>query len=281
MIYLGIDGGASKTTFLLSDDHDRELFRTQSGPSNWASVGSDTAASEIQKGLDNLPAKPDVVCGGFAGAGRADAAAFYRGILESALPSSRIIVVSDGIVAYAGAIGTDPGVLLLAGTGSIAIGRTPDGTMVRAGGWGPHFGDEGSGFWIGREAIRAALRAKDADPADEFAARVAAALGLNEIGDVVSAWTRGDIGVPEVAGIFPELLAFYPREPVNRILAEAAGHLRSLVEQAESKIGIKNCRKSVIGSVARHPIMRGLIGIQFDEPKRPPEWGAVILAREG
>src|SRR5688572_30435189 len=230
MIYLGIDGGGSKTTFLLADDRDRELFRIQTGPSNWNSVGPEAARASIQKGIEDLPAQPTAVCGGFAGAGRAEGAAFYRAVLKAALPNADIAVVGDGIIAYSGAIGIETGVLRIGGTGSIAIGRTDDGTMISAGGWGSQFGDEGSGFWIGREAIRVALRSVDSDDSQDFASRIAASLGLNQIADVIGAWAREDIGVPEVAGIFPELLAIYPREPVNRILTEAAAHLRGLVE---------------------------------------------------
>jgi glucosamine kinase len=280
MIYLGIDGGGSKTTFLLADDYDHQLYRTETGPSNWNSVGPEAARASILRGIGDLPAEPVAVCGGFAGAGRAEGAAFYRSVLQAALPDAKVTVVSDAIVAYAGAIGNEPGVLLIGGTGSIAIGRSPEGSMIRAGGWGSQFGDEGSGFWIGREAIRTALRSVDAGGSQAFAARIAAALGLNQIGDVVSAWSQGDIGVPEIAGIFPELLAIYPLEPVKRILTEAALHLRTLVETVESRIGAPGCRKSVVGSVARHPLIRGLIGLPLDEPKQSPEWGAILLARE-
>lgn len=280
MKYLGIDGGGSKTTFLLTDDHDKTLFRTDTGASNLNSVGHDAASLEIKKGINELPADPDFVCAGFAGAGRAENAAFYQGILQSLLPNAKISVVSDAVIAYAGALESEPGVLLVGGTGSIALGRLPDGGMIRVGGWGPHFGDEGSGFWIGREAVRAALRAADAAEQTDFPKRIAAALGKRDIGDVVVAWSKGIIGVPEIAGLFPEVLDMHSREPAHRILHEAAAHLRVLVEIAEERVGIPNCRKSVIGSVARHPMMRSLIGINFEEPRQSPEWGAIRLARE-
>src|SRR6476660_7665456 len=77
-----------------------------------------------------------------------------------ALPA-QVIIESDAFIASIAAIGVDPGILLIAGTGSIVIGRDKDRAMFRIGGWGPHFGDEGSGFWIGREAVRAALRSID------------------------------------------------------------------------------------------------------------------------
>lgn len=280
MRYLGIDGGGSKTTFLLVDEYYNEVCHIQSGPSNWLSVGADAAKEAITQGISCLTERPNIVCGGFAGAARADSATFYKEVLQSLIPGAQIIVESDAFIASIGAIGIDPGILLIAGTGSIVIGRNKDCNMFRVGGWGPYFGDEGSGFWIGREAVRAALRSLDLQDTGEFAAQIAKALGLKSITEVVSAWGSGKVGVPDIAGLFPEVASIYPNEPANRILSEAASHLRSMVEIANRRVGLDNCRRSLSGSVASHPIMRQLIGLKFEEPRHSPEWGAVIWARQ-
>ena len=280
MRYLGIDGGGSKTTFLLVDEYYNEVCHIQSGPSNWLSVGADAAKEAITQGISCLTERPNIVCGGFAGAARADSATFYKEVLQSLIPGAEIIVESDAFIASIGAIGIDPGILLIAGTGSIVIGRNKDCNMFRVGGWGPYFGDEGSGFWIGREAVRAALRSLDLQDTGEFAAQIAKALGLKSITEVVSAWGSGKVGVPDIAGLFPEVVSLYPNEPANRILSEAASHLRSMVEIANRRVGLDNCRRSLSGSVASHPIMRQLIGLKFEEPRHSPEWGAVIWARQ-
>ena len=280
MRYLGIDGGGSKTTFLLVDEYYNEVCHIQSGPSNWLSVGADAAKEAITQGISCLTERPNIVCGGFAGAARADSATFYKEVLQSLIPGAEIIVESDAFIASIGAIGIDPGILLIAGTGSIVIGRNKDCNMFRVGGWGPYFGDEGSGFWIGREAVRAALRSLDLQDTGEFAAQIAKALGLKSITEVVSAWGSGKVGVPDIAGLFPEVVSLYPNEPANRILSEAASHLRSMVEIANRRVGLDNCRRSLSGSVASHPVMRQLIGLKFEEPRHSPEWGAVIWARQ-
>jgi glucosamine kinase len=280
MRYLGIDGGASKTAFLLVDEYYNEICHVQSGPSNYLSVGSDAAIEAIKQGISALSEQPNIVCAGFAGAGRPDGVAFYREVLQSLLPGAQIIIESDAFIASIGAIGIDPGVLLIAGTGSIVIGRDKNRAMFRVGGWGPHFGDEGSGFWVGREAVRAALRSVDTQTVTGFAQRLAAALALKSIAEVVGAWAGGKLGVPEIAGLFPEVAATYPEEPAKQILTEAASHLRSLVEIACSRAGVEDCRKSLSGSVACHPIIRELIGLEFEEPRHSPEWGAVIWARQ-
>jgi N-acetylglucosamine kinase-like BadF-type ATPase len=204
----------------------------------------------------------------------------YRGILEEIFPSSRVQIETDAVISYAGAIGLEPGVLLIAGTGSIAIGRQPDGTMIRAGGWGPHFGDEGGGFWIGREAVRISLRSLDSGSDLEFARSIAAKLGVNSLPDVVSYWAAGTIGVPHIAGLFPSVVERWPAEPAAGILRAAAGHLKTLVETAVNRVGVTSCRICLSGSVAMHPVMRNLIGLQFDEPKASPEQGAILLASQ-
>jgi len=280
MRYLGIDGGGSKTSFLLVDEYYNEICHIQSGPSNHLSVGAEAARESIVQGVSRLTERPNIVCAGFAGAGRPDSVAFYREVLQSLVPEAQIIIESDAFIASIGAIGIDPGVLLIAGTGSIVIGREKDRTMFRVGGWGPYFGDEGSGFWIGREAVRAALRSIDLQTPTEFSERVAKTLGLKSVSEVVPAWAGGTLGVPEIAGLFPEVVATYPAEPAKQILTEAASHLRSLVEIASKRTGVESCRKSLSGSVASHPIMRDLIGLDFEEPRHSPEWGAVIWARQ-
>ncbi len=280
MRYLGIDGGGSKTTFLLVDEYYNEVCHVQSGPSNYLSVGADAAKEAITQGISHLTETPNIVCGGFAGAGRPDSVAFYREVLQSLIPDAQIIIESDAFIASIGAIGIDPGVLLIAGTGSIVIGRDKDRAMFRVGGWGPYFGDEGSGFWIGREAVRAALRSLDAQNPTEFTQRIAASLNLRSISEVVGAWAGGKLGVPEIAGLFPEVVATYPNEPANGILTAAASHLRSLVKIARKRTGLEDCRMSLSGSVASHPIMRQLIGLEFEEARHSPEWGAVIWARQ-
>src|SRR6266581_7189354 len=280
MRYLGIDGGGSKTTFLLVDEYYNELCHLHTGPSNWLSVGADAAKSAIRDGVSKLTERPNVVCAGFAGAARPESASFYREVLTTLIPDATIIVESDAFIASIGAIGVDPGVLLIAGTGSIVIGRDRKRSMFRVGGWGPYFGDEGSGFWIGREAVRAALRSLDLQASTEFSNRIAGRLGLKSISEVVSGWASGKIGVPEIAGLFPEVVSMYPQEPSKSILTQAASHLRSMVEIASKRVGLDDWRRSLSGSVAAHPVMRELMGLEFEQPRHSPEWGAVIWARQ-
>ena len=280
MNFLGIDGGGSKTAFLLEDDSGRQLARVETGPSNWLSAGIDAARKSIADGLRQLPATPDVVCAGFAGAGRPEGVGFYESTLHSLLPHARVFIETDAFVAFVGAIGIKPGVLLIAGTGSIAISRQADGAMSRVGGWGPMFGDEGSGFWIGREAIRTALRAFDTHTLSPFVSSIANALGQNSIVEAIPNWTSGALSVRTVASLASLLLDQYPGEPAKGILEAAALHLRALVESAirQSRLPA-GCDKTITGSLGNQAVLQKLIGLEFRPAAQPPECGAIQWAR--
>ncbi|OZB94190.1 N-acetylglucosamine kinase [Paenibacillus sp. XY044] len=85
----------------------------------------------------------------------------YEALRNTQVQADRIIVENDGVAALLGATGGDPGILIIAGTGSIVYGINASGESARAGGWGHRVGDEGSGYWIGKQAIIAALHGYD------------------------------------------------------------------------------------------------------------------------
>jgi len=284
VIFLGIDGGGSKTAFVLEDENNKILGRIETGPSNWLSAGKEEAGGNIAAGIRQLNSFPDVVGCGFAGAGRPDSIQFFKESLSALLPKAQIFVETDAFVSYVGAIGLEPGMLLIAGTGSIAIGRRPDGSMVRVGGWGPIFGDEGSGFWIGREAIQAALRANDAGEETDFVSSVCEALKLDAITNVSTAWKSGALTVRSVASLAALVFHMYPAESASQILNGAAKHLWLMSKKAIDLVGIPDCRRSIIGSVGNQPLMKQLMRQHpstrdFDSPVHPPEHGAIIWAR--
>jgi N-acetylglucosamine kinase-like BadF-type ATPase len=284
VVYLGIDGGGSKTAFVLEDESGNMLGRAETGPSNWLSAGKAEAGQNIAAGIRQLNSSPDVVGCGFAGAGRPEGIQFFKDTISALLPKAQIFLETDAFVSYVGAIGLEPGILLIAGTGSIAIGRRPDGSMVRVGGWGPIFGDEGSGFWIGRETIQAALRANDAGEEAEFVSSVCEVLKLDSITDVTTSWKSGALTVRSVASLTALIFHMYPSESSSLILNEAAKHLWLMSKSAIALVGIPDCRRSIVGSVGNQPLMKQLMREhgnmrEFDNPMQPPEHGAIVWAR--
>jgi len=123
---------------------------------------------------------------GVAGAGRANEARELRDALEDLDVADEVAVVGDGEIALTDAFDGRAGIILIAGTGSIAYGRSPSNTIARCGGWGPAFGDEGSGAWIGRRALGIVAAAADGrEPATELTGAVLTAAEANEPSELI------------------------------------------------------------------------------------------------
>jgi glucosamine kinase len=157
-LFIGVDGGGTNTRVLVVDEQSTEVA-TAEGPGSAIRPGaaSHSAAvirETVKKACVDLGDRSiRVICVGVAGAGRDE----ERDTLQAALDADRlagsVTVLTDAEIAIEDAFGAGPGVLLTAGTGSIAYGKGPTGVMARCGGWGPVIGDEGGGAWIGRRAL--------------------------------------------------------------------------------------------------------------------------------
>lgn len=166
-LFLGVDGGQSSTTALIGDETGRVIGAGRGGPTNHAGAAEGRAkflhamreclsAACASAGLDSSRLRFACACLGFSG-GPED----KQPLLAEVLASDRTVVTHDALIALAGATAGEPGLIAIAGTGSIAFGRNSAGHVARAGGWGFTFGDEGSGFYIVRQALRAALRLEE------------------------------------------------------------------------------------------------------------------------
>ncbi len=165
--FLGVDGGQSGTTAMIGDETGRVLGTGEAGPCNHAgaqegraklerAVTASVAAACAAAGLDAGTIEFEAACFGMSG-GPDD----KREILTGILRAKRLIVTTDAAIALAGATQNGQGIIVIAGTGSIAYGRNAEGRSARAGGWGYVFGDEGGAFDIVRQAVRAALRMEE------------------------------------------------------------------------------------------------------------------------
>ena len=115
----------------------------------------------MEKTLEGTGVIPSAICLGIAGVDRASDEAVVRSIMSRIGYKARILVVNDALIALQAGVGDAPGIVIVSGTGSIAYGRNDQGEASRAGGWGYVLGDEGSGYWIGRLALRAVVRHAD------------------------------------------------------------------------------------------------------------------------
>jgi len=171
-IYLGIDGGGTKTTCVVADEDD-VLGTATSARSNVTRLGETRVREALHIAVRDAcaaakidPANVVSACVGLSGAGRPEVREAVTRMMREVL-QAHVEVVTDLETTLEAAFGDGPGVITIAGTGSIAYGRDAAGQTARAGGWGLAISDEGSGQWIGRAAVSAVLGATDAgeDPA--------------------------------------------------------------------------------------------------------------------
>jgi N-acetylglucosamine kinase-like BadF-type ATPase len=163
--YLGIDGGQSSTTALVANESGAVIGIGRSGPCNHVTgaearekfrrvIGEciDQATRTLEHGAPEFAA----ACLGFSG-GAEDKLGYARELIRT----PRLKVTNDAEIALIGAHAGQPGIIIIAGTGSIAFGRNAEGRMARAGGWGYIYGDEGGAFDLVRQALRASLQLEE------------------------------------------------------------------------------------------------------------------------
>jgi glucosamine kinase len=166
--YLGFDGGGTKTDCVALDSTGRVTGQGRAGPSNPLRVGYDAACASLQTAAAMAmgaarASTGDIrgVCAGLAGAGRPNVSEEMSGRLSRIWSAAQIKIITDAEAALETAMGQGPGVILIAGTGSVALGRNASGQVARDGGYGQWIGDAGSAYDIGRKAVLAASRARD------------------------------------------------------------------------------------------------------------------------
>lgn len=240
---VGIDAGGSRTRVLSLDDRGAEGARRE-GPAAAVDPREPTATVRVLEDLlrrmeadGELELPAGALCAGVAGAGRAE----VREELASALGGSglarRVRVLTDGEVALADAHGDGPGLLLVAGTGSVAWGRNGRGVVGRAGGWGPLLGDEGSGHAVARAALRRVTRAADGrEEPSELGPRILERLGLDGTGELV-AWVA-DASRAEVAALAPHVVEMADAgvPPAAEVVDEAVEELTTAVEAVRREL---------------------------------------------
>jgi glucosamine kinase len=271
--YLGIDGGGTKTTCAVGDES-RLIATAVAGPSNIVRVGEQQTRESLEQAVRQACAAAGITAGevartciGGSGAAHPELAAKVEQILAEILPTP-IDVVGDMQIALEAAFDAGPGVIVIAGTGSIAYGRDRQGKTLRAGGWGFAIGDEGSAHWIGRAAISAVLRAADrsgvtperrlAPEASSLAGALLKTWGVRSLADLARA--ANAIPPPNFAALFPSVatskddLAIQVLTRAGQELAELAAVMsrRLFAEVDPASIPV-----AITGGVFRHaPVVR-------------------------
>jgi glucosamine kinase len=242
-IVIGIDGGGSKTHAIVADDEGRTIAETV-GPGSAVRPGqtehsADVIAEVVRDALASCEmthVTPRALCAGVAGVGRdAERQALWQALVARDL-ASEVLIHSDFSIALDDAFGDGPGVLLIAGTGSVAFGRSPAGATARCGGWGPVIGDEGSGAWIGRKALSVVTSAADGrEPDTALTGAILTAAQVNETQDLI-AWAA-EAAPRQLATLAPVVLSvadsgdLRANALVSLAVEELVLHVRALARQ--------------------------------------------------
>lgn len=298
MTMLIVDGGGSKTrAWLVGTETPVSLNMVEVGPSNFGSVGPAGLAAVLRDLLTKLPkdASPQTIVLGLAGVGRTPEREAAEAAARSVFPSSELYVITDAELAYRGAFaGGKGGILLITGTGTIALYRTPLGhEFMRAGGWGPLLGDEGGGAWMGREAIRHCLLEWERDELSPLHAAVLEHFEIELASQLLTKVYQQGMGPSEWAKLAP-LVFKYAREDMGalRILNRAAIELVALAEhlQETQLPEAKQVQLVVIGGIWEHryhmqPLMEEEIRLRnlplvITEPAGGPLEGGMMFLQE-
>ena len=206
--YIGVDGGGTRSRALVGDGEGRELGAADGGPGlidpavpgEAAGAVAAVACEAARRGHVRLPVQ--ALWAGLAGAGNERARAAVEEELRGAGVARCVAVGSDVEAAHADAFRDGPGVLLVAGTGSVVRAVDPRGEVVTVGGWGALLGDEGGGYGIGLDGIRAVLRSADGrEPETELAHALLSetgAVGARELADWAVGASKGEIAALSV-----------------------------------------------------------------------------------
>lgn len=210
--YIGMDGGGTKTHAVITDHNGSLLAEHTAGPSNFQIIGVEKAAETIYSLIllccESVDCSVKDVAGvacGLAGAGReADQKRMANGLKAYALRKGtalkNVIVESDARAALEGAFHGGSGIILIAGTGSIAFGKDPKGKVHRVGGWGRMLGDEGSGYHVGRLGLTAVTRQQDGRGEKTVLTRmIAKEFGLTDQTAIINAVYKNGFDIASVA----------------------------------------------------------------------------------
>jgi len=300
-VFVGVDGGATRAVALIAREAGDELARLEGPPAVIRTQSPERVAASLAELVQlaiaeaGLPVttKPACLCCALTGVGRDDERMSVERALATFAIADRLLVTTDVEAALADAFGDGPGIVLVAGTGSIAWGRGPQRASGRAGGWGPRLGDEGSAWAIGMAALRAVVHAEDGTgPRTALADEVAHATRVDDVARLVR-WT--DVADrAAIAAIAPPVLALAPIDAVAGAIAkDATVALAALVQALVDRLGPWPDAVPVAfagGLIARGRPLRDAVAERLRHtPGRPPidllerdidgARGAVRLAR--
>jgi glucosamine kinase len=295
-----VDGGASRTRCAILDRDGQQVSYCESGASNYYGSNfertSQALTAAVARALKDAGAcAADAVCvtAGMASVGPNGEGAEEADLVLERLGFTRRIVVGDVLIAHMGALDCGPGVLVIAGTGSSCIGIAADGRQLKIGGWGPAYGDEGSGYQIGRSALNAAAKAYDGyGPPTMLVDAISQALEISDFHHSLNCVYGRQFSTGQIAELAKAVhqAAAAGDAVATSILTDAAEALAAMAISTLQRLfaGEPSPKVSFAGNlivscdtVRKHfaeSIRRAVPNSQVVPPHYPPYMGAFLLA---
>lgn len=298
-IYFGIDGGGTKSSLVVTDEHLNELFKCVDGPSNFLAIGLEKASANIINLIRKTSLNIDLknrsisIVVGVAGAGRLEDSERLEGALkirfrELHLQIESLLVTSDAEIALEGAFSGNSGALLIAGTGSILFGKNQFGVIKRVGGYGRILGDEGSGYSIGNKALKSVAEYYDGRaPKSVLVDLLAENFEIKSLDDIINKVYKEDF---DIASLVPSVLSATENEDNTSILIleDEAEQLLILIEALRLKLNIDEMNLCFMGSLLTNKNyysiklknkIEKLNNINVVNLQYSPEIGAIMLEK--
>jgi N-acetylglucosamine kinase-like BadF-type ATPase len=298
--YFGIDGGGTHSRLAIVDSGGRVLARAEAGSTNIYSVSKEEVFGNLKTLLESAlnaggfqKAGLAGGCLGSAGLGRPGEAEIFRGFFDALLgPGFPVTLCTDGEILLCGGLRGLEGYCLIAGTGSVALGRSAAGRLVRVGGHGYMLGDEGAAAWIGKTAVARLLRSEEGrDTETAMLGDILALCKLKESSDLIH-YVHHDADKAKIAALAPVVTAAARKgDPLALdILSVGAAELALLVRSVLARSPWISRRELVLaGGVLEHDeILGGKLrnilteefpGLILSEPRGTALEGACLLAR--
>ncbi|MEK7442283.1 MAG: BadF/BadG/BcrA/BcrD ATPase family protein [Chloroflexota bacterium] len=300
-LFLGIDGGGSKTLALIADEDGNVIGRGSAESSNYHSAGKEKAFESLNNAIrfafdDAKLSRQNfhAACIGLAGVDRPQDRAVIESWAKENLANTPVKIVNDAELVLAAGTADDWGVAMICGTGSIVYGRNKNGETTRAGGWGYLLGDEGSGYRIGLAALQAIVRSHDGrDENTILQSSILNHLSLSSPTDLIKYIYRQRVPTTEIAALasFVEEAAENGDTTATRILQEAAHELslaaKSVVRQLRmtgaipcAQAGGVITRGKMIAAMFRESAHAMGLALHPIQPVIEPAQGAIRLAQK-
>jgi N-acetylglucosamine kinase-like BadF-type ATPase len=298
---IGIDGGGTKTDCAAADLEGNILFETKGDPSNFLVEGIEKASRSILNLINKCKEKlnfnyPDIeiILIGTAGAGRRnDAERLAKSFIDyskaKGISFKKFIVESDARIALEGAFSGKPGVILIAGTGSILFGKDSNGIIHRIGGFGRLIGDEGSGYSLGRKCLNTASKQLDGRESISLISKyLMEKYNINSAEELINAVYKNKLDIASIAPIVISA-AENNDSPAAKIIEEETDELLLHISAIKENFSFTGFDLSFMGGLINkdnfytkrliEKIRKNFPSINIKAPQNLPVAGAILMAK--